>query len=30
MLRLSLSQVPRLLEIERNTRGRLEEAHRMQ
>lgn len=30
MLRLSLSQVPRLLEIERNTHERLDEARRMQ
>jgi hypothetical protein len=30
MLRLSLAQVPRLLEIERNTHERLEEARRMQ
>ena len=30
MLRMSLSQVPRLLEIERNTHERLDEAHRMQ
>lgn len=30
MLRMSLKQVPRLLEIERNTHERLEEAHRMQ
>jgi hypothetical protein len=30
MLRLSLSQVPRLLEIERNARERLDEARRMQ
>ncbi|MGW0771040.1 hypothetical protein [Streptomyces sp. NPDC002676] len=30
MLRLNLAQVPRLLEIEANTRERLEEAHRMQ
>ncbi|WP_405805459.1 tyrosine-type recombinase/integrase [Streptomyces sp. NBC_01187] len=30
MLRLDLAQVPRLLEIETNTRERLEEAHRMQ
>ncbi|MET8787499.1 MULTISPECIES: hypothetical protein [unclassified Streptomyces] len=30
MLRLDLAQVPRLLEIEANTRERLDEAHRMQ
>jgi hypothetical protein len=30
MLRMSLSQVPRLQEIERNTHQRLEEAQRMQ
>lgn len=30
MLRLDLAQVPRLLEIDANTRERLEEAHRMQ
>ncbi|MFF2411213.1 hypothetical protein [Streptomyces sp. NPDC058092] len=30
MLRLDLAQVPQLLEIETNTRERLEEAHRMQ
>jgi hypothetical protein len=30
MLRLSLSQVPRLLEIERNTHERLDEARRLQ
>jgi hypothetical protein len=30
MLRMSLSQVPRLLEIERNTHERLGEANRMQ
>lgn len=30
MLRMSLKQVPRLLEIERNTHERLEEAHQMQ
>jgi hypothetical protein len=30
MLRMSPSQVPRLLEIERNTHERLDEAHRMQ
>jgi integrase len=30
MLRLSLEQAPRLLEIERNTHERLEEAHQMQ
>jgi hypothetical protein len=30
MLRLDLTQVPRLLEIEANTRERLEKAHRMQ
>ncbi|MER5853259.1 hypothetical protein ABT126_41595 [Streptomyces sp. NPDC002012] len=30
MLRLDLTQVPRLLEIEANTRKRLEEARRMQ
>ena len=30
MLRLDLAQAPRLLEIESNTRERLEEAHRMQ
>ena len=29
MLRLSLDQVPRLLQIEANTRERLEEARRM-
>ncbi|MEV0638420.1 hypothetical protein AB0I77_26450 [Streptomyces sp. NPDC050619] len=30
MFRLDLAQGPRLLEIEANTRERLEEAHRMQ
>ncbi|MFD5575032.1 hypothetical protein [Streptomyces cadmiisoli] len=30
MLRLDLAQVPRLVEIEANTRERLDEAHRMQ
>jgi hypothetical protein len=30
MLRLDIAQVPRLLQIEANTRERLEEAHRMQ
>lgn len=30
MLRMSPKQIPRLLEIERNTHERLEEAHRMQ
>ena len=29
MLRLDLAQVPRLLQIETNTRERLDEAHRM-
>ena len=30
MLRMSPTQMPRLLEIERNTHERLEEAHRLQ